>query len=31
MQKLDKLKHNAPVAYRQQLRKLMEKMNTETK
>ena len=31
MKKLDKLKHNAPVAYRQQLRKLMEKMNTETK
>lgn len=31
MKKLDKLKHNAPVAYRQQLRKLMEKMNAETK
>lgn len=31
MKKLDKLKHNAPVAYRQQLRKLMEKMNAENK
>lgn len=31
MKKLDKLKHNAPVAYRQQLRKLMEKMDAENK
>ncbi len=31
MKKLDKLKHNAAVAYRQQLRKLMEKMNAENK
>lgn len=31
MKRLDKLKHNAPVAYRQQLRNLMEKMNAENK
>ena len=31
MKRLDKLRHNAPVAYRQQLRSLMEKMNAENK